>query len=116
MRKLGFEIETLALQYLEAEGFQLICRNFQCRQGEIDLIGLMNKALVFVEVRFRKNAHYGSAKESITANKQKKILHTAHYFLRHSQNLQNYSCRFDVIAVTLKMRDYVIEWIPNAFT
>lgn len=120
MRKLGHEIETLALRHLEAQGVQLVCRNFYCRQGEIDIIGLHEECLIFVEVRFRKQinygiANYGIAEESITANKKRKILHTAQVFLNRWPQFSNYSCRFDVVAVTLQGDDYVMNWIPNAF-
>lgn len=115
MRRLGTEIETLALEYLERRGFQLICRNYRCRFGEIDLIGCFENVLVFVEVRYRKHDLFGSAAESISLRKQQKIICTAQVFLKQAIEFSKKSCRFDVIAVTLKMRDYIIDWIPNAF-
>ena len=115
MRKLGFKIESLALDHLTTHGFQLVCRNFYCRQGEIDIIGLQGEYLVFVEVRFRKQSGYGIAEESLSTNKKRKILHTAQVFLHRWPQFSNHSCRFDVIAVTLEGSNYIINWIPNAF-
>lgn len=108
-------METKALEHLEAQGFQLICRNFYCRQGEIDLIGLLENYLLFVEVRYRKKSRYGTAAESVSASKQRKIVHCAQYFLRRAPHYSKLSCRFDVIAITLEQDVLNIDWIPNAF-
>lgn len=115
MRQLGLEIETIALTYLEKQDFQLLARNFQSYRAEIDLIGLMEKTLVFVEVRYRKSKNYGHPLESVTVNKQKKIIQGAQGFLKKYPRYNKLSCRFDVVAVTLKGNDYDINWIPNAF-
>lgn len=115
MRKLGYEIETKALHYLQARGFSLIVRNFHCRRGEIDLIGFHHKVLVFVEVRYRKDKGFGLAKESITTDKQRKIKICAQYFFIRNPRFSNLSCRFDVVAVTLKQDISQLEWIQNAF-
>lgn len=65
----GTEAEQLALAFLQSKGLVLVAKNFRTRRGEIDLIMLDNKVLVFVEVRFRSSISFGSAEESITAQK-----------------------------------------------
>lgn len=115
MRKLGFEIESMALSFLEKNGFSLLVRNFHCRRGEIDLIGLLEASLIFVEVRYRKNINFGYPQESVTVRKQRKIKHAAAYFLKCHPFYTKFSCRFDVIAVTLRKQEFELDWIPNAF-
>ena len=67
-RDKGQQIEQQVSRYLQKQGLRLIEQNYQCRGGEIDLIMKEKNTLVFVEVRFRKNARFGSALESIFCN------------------------------------------------
>ncbi len=114
----GKNIESQVWTYLQQQGFQLLHRNFRCRLGEIDLIGLHQNQLLFIEVRFRRNAVYGGAAASVDFRKQRKLLKTAQFFFLRYPKLANYACRFDVVAVTLKNSANAkleIDWIQNAF-
>lgn len=114
--KSGQFFENLALKYLQQHGLKLIIRNFKCRAGEIDLIMQEHNSLVFVEVRFRKNNDFGSSAESITLQKQSKIIKTAQYYLQKNYSKEP-NARFDVVAIQAngKARNQNIEWIKNAF-
>jgi putative endonuclease len=104
----------MALQVLQAEGLNLVCRNYRCRRGEIDLIMRDGGVLVFIEVRYRKNSYFGSAAESITAAKQQRIATAAVHYLQHSAEAVNMPCRFDVVAVAVA--EYKnLDWIKDAF-
>ena len=39
MNEIGKKYEAQAAEFLEKQGYLILERNFQCRQGEIDLIG-----------------------------------------------------------------------------
>jgi len=80
---IGQKAEQEALNFLKQQGLKLITQNYYCRQGEIDLVMSDQQTLVFIEVRYRKSHHYGSSAESVTINKQKKIIHTAVLYLLH---------------------------------
>jgi putative endonuclease len=109
----GKQAEQFACDYLSQQGLLLLDKNYHCRLGEIDLIMQHDSTLVFIEVRYRKNNHYGGAKESITAKKQQKIQSTAlHYMQKHQKNT---NARFDVIAITGQGEEQQFEWIQNAF-
>jgi putative endonuclease len=105
--------------------------NFSCRGGEIDLIMLEDnppqtrsytantEQLVFVEVRYRKgpcnNMHkhkYVSALESISPQKQKRIILAAEVFLQQHPKYADYFCRFDVCAI----QGEKINWLRDAFS
>lgn len=104
--------ETRVLQYLLRKGWKLIQKNYRTRAGEIDLIFQdPEKTIIFVEVRYRHRADYGSAQSSVTFSKQFKIIKTALQFIKEKK-LAGFSFRFDVAGVS---RDG-IEYIPNAFT
>ncbi len=119
-REQGEYTESLACQYLETKGFKLLERNFNCRFGEIDLIMQDKNNLVFVEVRYRNNNNFGSGAESVTSNKQSKLIKTASAYLQRHAKLNKYPARFDVVSitgpiVTNNIHNIDFDWIENAF-
>jgi len=70
----GVKSEKQALYYLTSQGLTLLCQNYYCRFGEIDLIMQDQETIVFIEVRYRKNNDFGGALASITQSKQNKII------------------------------------------
>ncbi len=113
-RNIGAIAEDRAVAYLEENNLTLLTRNYHCRRGEIDLIMQDGNFLVFIEVRYRKNNHYGSAAESVTRQKQQRLLTTAEYFLQNEKQNADNACRFDVITLSGQQNPQ-IEWIKNAF-
>lgn len=106
----GQTAEQQAYDYLVTQGLKPVCRNFSCKQGELDLIMLDGETLVIIEVRFRKNDYFGGALESITVKKKARIIAaTQYYLIRHPQDCP---IRFDVIAISPKQG---LNWIKNAF-
>ena len=71
-KKLGYEGENTAREYLVSKGYSVIASNYTVRGGEIDIIVTDGKSLVFVEVKTRKNDAFGRASEAVDS---KKILH-----------------------------------------
>lgn len=96
---LGALGERLASEHLERQGYRILERNFRCRMGEIDLIARRGSELVFAEVKLRKDASHGEAREFVTAAKQRKLLLTAEYYLSARPWAQDLQARFDVIEV-----------------
>ncbi len=111
--------EQLAEQHLVAHGYQILARNFRCKMGEIDLIARsttpnLTPQLVFVEVKYRRNARYGSAIEQVSPAKIKKIIKAAHFYLSH--HTYHLPIRFDVIGIEGELtKEYRLEWIEAAF-
>ena len=64
-RRRGDAVEQLAHDLLHAHGLQDVARNAGYRVGELDLVMRDGTTLVFVEVRYRRNAGYGGGAESI---------------------------------------------------
>lgn len=117
-RDTGQAAEQHAERHLKTLGLKSLARNFHARGGEIDLIMTDQQTLVFIEVRFRRNATHGSALESITAQKQARIRKAASYFLQQHPEMAERPCRFDVIGIEPGTGDprVTIDWIQNAFT
>jgi putative endonuclease len=116
-RQIGNQAEDIALKYLIQQGLTLIKQNYLTKVGEIDII-MLDKAeqvLVFVEVRYRKNTHFGSATDSVDHAKQLKIMRTAEHYLARQQKFDEYICRFDVIGLESDLKYPKINWIKDAF-
>lgn len=111
-RKIGKEKEEAACVYLKEQGMKLVCRNFACRQGEADIIGLHEGCLVFVEVKYRKSAVSGSPEGAVDERKQCRICRVCDVFRAKYPQYQNRQVRFDVIAVFGEQ----ISWYQNAFS
>ena len=113
-QKFGKFGEDLAVRYLKKIGYQVICRNYRTRFGEIDIIAKDADTVVFVEVKSRRTASYGHPKHSVTYAKQEKISKTALYYLKINDQT---SCRarFDVVTITAAQRETNVEIIKNAF-
>ena len=108
----GADGESLASEFLESNGFTIIDKNFFAgRSGEIDIISVKDKLLLFVEVKARSSEKYGGGIYSITDDKKRKLRSSAKYYLlkNPAYNSPEYSIRFDLIIV----KDGVIEWIDD---
>lgn len=111
---LGKSAEHYALRFLLDHNLRLVTRNWHCRFGELDLIMQEHDSLVFVEVRLRNHPQV-SALESVDRHKQKKIIASAQAFLLAHPQWQDYNCRFDVVAGSRNGKDFVFDWLQNAF-
>ena len=111
----GLEAEKLAATFLANHGLKLLVQNYHCRFGEIDLVMMDAKTLIFVEVKLRSNSQFGGAIASITPHKQQKLILTAQHYLQQRVKYQSQiACRFDAILMS-KTDLNSIEWIRNAF-
>lgn len=98
-RRTGSIYEEQAARYLEKEGYRIIERNYRIRSGEIDLIAMDGRYLVFVEVKFRRDEKKGSPLEAVDSRKQRVIFRTAQMFLKTKGYGFHVPCRFDVVGI-----------------
>ena len=114
-RKIGDVYEVLVIAYLEEKGYKIIEHNFRCHIGEIDIIALYQKYIVFIEVKYRKNMNHGNPLEAVTTKKQKIISKCATYYLLIHPMYQNIGVRFDVVGVQKEKLTHQMIHIENAF-
>ncbi len=125
----GRAAENSALAHLQSNGLQLVARNYRCPGGELDMVMLERRELVFVEVRYRGSERFGGAAPSVDAGKQRKLRRAGESFLQHHPDLAFNGCRFDVVAVSggggggggkgggdTASAEYRIDWIRDAFS
>lgn len=72
-KSIGDDGEKQACEYAIARGFKIIERNWRTRYCEIDIVAQKDKRLYFIEVKTRKNAHFGSGLDYITKKKQQQM-------------------------------------------
>ena len=114
---IGLWGERQAADELIRRGYKVEASRYRCREGEVDLIASGFGCLCFVEVKLRKDASMGEAREYVTRSKQRKIRTAAlRYLAEHPTALQP---RFDVVEVYapqgVKTEDPVIRFWENAF-
>ena len=107
----GLAAEKLAATFSMSHGLKLVTQNYHCRFGEVNLIMMEAKTLVFVEVCLRSNSQFGGATASITPQKQRKLILTAQLYLQMHGEC---ACRFDAILMNKAALQH-IEWVRNAF-
>jgi putative endonuclease len=102
-QRLGARGEQLAADWYAAHGYDLVARNWRCREGEIDLIVARAGELVFCEVKTRSSDRFGVPAESVTPAKQRRLRVLAARFLAEQDGGAGGGAggalRFDVAAV-----------------
>lgn len=108
--KLG---EEVIANYITRLGYKILDRNFECKQGEIDIIALDKEELVFIEVKTRTGINYGEASEAITKYKKRHLLNSIKYYL-YKRNLEDEFVRIDVAEVYVEGKNIKINYIKKA--
>jgi len=110
-RRVGSAYEKKAGLFLEKQGLTVVCYNFRNRYGEIDIVARDGRFVVFVEVKYRRDAGRGMPEEAVDYRKQWRICRVADYY-RMIHRMGDFSpVRFDVVAICGEE----IRWFRNAF-
>jgi putative endonuclease len=110
----GAEGEALATTFLRARGYTIVARNFRCAAGEIDVVALDGRTLVFAEVRTRRGYAHGSALDSVTRAKQRQVARVAAVYLARGR-LHAHPVRFDVVALEVRGWTVSLAHVVDAF-
>ena len=109
--------EEIASGFLRKRKYEILARNYNTRQGEIDIIAQKKGKIAFVEVKSRTSKTFGSAAEAVTWKKRQHIMQAAIIYLQ-TEKPKYSSYGFDVIEIYLK-KDGALEelnHIEDAFT
>lgn len=113
-QKLGQKSEDLAVQYLRRLSHKILDRNIHSHLGEVDIVSLDRKTVVFTEVRAKSHVQYGLPEETIDEQKQWRIKRTAETYL-YRRNLLEREVRFDVITLLWTEKEYSLNYYKDAF-
>ena len=116
-RALGELGERLAVQHLEAKGYRILDRNWRTREGEIDIVAEVSGTVAFVEVKSRRSCLMGTAAESLTAAKQRRMVTMAEAYDASRDDLPP-GRRIDLVAIdfTREGRLLSLEHYESAVT
>ena len=107
--------EAATLRRYERDGFRLLARNWRCVAGELDLVVVRGRTVVFCEVKTRTGVALGGGYEAVGWRKQAKLRQLAELFLS-SRRLDPAEVRFDVASVLVPPRGApVVELFDDAF-
>ena len=116
--------ERIAERHLERRGYRVVERNYRTRYGEIDLIAVDSRAIVFCEVKTRLSAgRAGPAGplDAIGPSKRRRLRMMAAQWLAarkdDPQRPRRAELRFDAIGVTLGAGDRLValDHLEGAF-
>ncbi len=111
---LGSDGERCAERYVRRRRYVILQRNFRCPVGEVDLVALDGRTVVFIEVKTRSQEGFGSPLDAVDTRKQRQIRRAAQYYLsRH--RLYDRDARFDVVGVWRDRNRIRCELVKNAF-
>ena len=79
---IGSRAESIVANYLTSHGHKILARNYKTKFFEIDIVSADQNHIYFTEVKYRKNAEYGTPLEFIDAKKQQQITFAANAFMQ----------------------------------
>jgi putative endonuclease len=98
--KLGAEGENLAVEWLLANGYEILHRNWRYSHYEIDIVAKKKKILCFIEVKARNASPFGYPEESVTKKKFKNLQRAADQFLFLNPGYK--WVQYHILAITLR--------------
>ena len=112
-RRRGLAGESHAESFLKKLNYQILAKNFRSLKGEIDIVALDGRTVVFTEVKTWNSLSTDALEYSLNSIKQRRILNAAHGYLLQNPDFHDYAVRFDVILLTERMKK--ILHLQNAF-
>ena len=106
----GTEGESTAAAWYEANGYEILERNWRRREGEVDLIARRGRTVVFCEVKARSSDAFGSGAEAVVPAKQRRIRRLASRWLAEltpASGRALVDLRFDVVSITGREVDVI---------
>lgn len=104
--------EQVVADYLVAEGYAIVERNWRLNHLEVDIIATKGDEIAFVEVKSRRDDEIDPL-SAITPAKIRNLVAAANAYLRTCR--VPLRPRFDVAAVTGDGHDYKLRYVADAF-
>ena len=112
-KSIGNKGEDAAVNFLFANGYGVLQKNYRYGRGEIDIIAQKDDVLIFMEVKTRKNADFGYPETFVSESQQDRIHLAAEEYI--FQNKWQGEIRFDIIAILWDGNEPVLDHFEDAF-
>lgn len=112
--ELGQLGEQLAANFLQANGYTILARNWRVNRVEIDIIAELNDTLIFVEVKTRSSDFFGAPETAVTKRKKRLLAAAASAYMEQSGH--DWAIRFDIISIVMQLGEAPkLEHFEDAF-
>lgn len=107
--ELGTWGEDLAAAFLQKKGYVIIERNWRSGHRDIDLIALHDDAVVFIEVKTRRNQNFADPEAAINYMKLRNLRAAINHYVKYRRI--DSRIQFDVVTIIGTQND--VEPIIN---
>jgi putative endonuclease len=111
--ELGKFGEELAVEFLQKNGYEILETNWTFQKAEIDIIAQKDNTLAVVEVKTRSSTDFGLPQDFVKSKKIQLLVKAVNAYV--TENDLDLEVRFDIIAISKKGQDFVIEHLTDAF-
>jgi putative endonuclease len=108
--KLG---EELAVEYLQNNDYTILETNWVFQKAEIDILAQKDNILAVVEVKTRSSIDFGLPQDFVRPKKIQLLVKAVNGYV--NENDLDLEVRFDIIAISKKGQEFVIEHLTDAF-
>ncbi len=108
--KLG---EEMAVEYLQKNGYDILETNWVFQKAEIDILAKKENILAVVEVKTRSSIEFGLPQDFVKPKKIQLLVKAVNAYV--IENDLEIEVRFDIIAISIKDKNFVIEHLTDAF-
>ncbi len=91
--------EQMAADWLELQGFQIVCRNWRYRRYEVDIIASRDRTLHFIEVKSRHDDLFGKPRRLGKPEKGRHLLSAGEAF--QDKHPEWTSVQYDIVSILL---------------
>jgi len=117
MTGIGRQGEDLAARHYQAQGYRIIDQNYIFPKGkqigELDLVAVRGRAVVFVEVKTRRSGAFGSGAESVDLAKQQRLAKMAELYMQNHPELSGFDYRVDLAEVDIDNSENPVIILEN---
>jgi putative endonuclease len=115
-KNLGKWGEEQAEKFLVENGVVILAKNIHTKYGEIDLLGIKDNCLLFIEVKTSQTRKYGFPEVSVNAKKRDHMSKAAQKYIQDHEDISN-DWRIDVVSIEVDLQNNTeIKWFKNAVT
>lgn len=111
--ELGKKGEQLAVDFLIANAYQVVERNYRFGKAEIDIIAKKESVLAIIEVKTRSSTNFGNPQDFLKPSQIKRIVNAVDYYV--TNNNLDVEVRFDVVAIIKSSKGFEINHLEDAF-
>ena len=112
-QELGRDGEAAVAEGYERRGAVVVDRNWRCPAGELDLVVVDGRCVVFCEVKTRSSTRYGSPFDAVNPQKRRRLRRLAGEWLR-AHDIVAPRIRIDVAAVLVGPDGFEIDVVADA--